>query len=133
MVVIMFTFNKAEELAKTWVKIATNDSCEIHQIDDKPYGWVFHYQSKDFDPADDRTWIFGNAPIIVDRVNLEIVVTGTAHKLEHYIKKYEKSLPKARLKMTPERHDGVAEDDSAASQPLCQTEDHNHDITGDPG
>ena len=103
----MITFKKAEELAKTWVRIATNDSCEISQIDDKPYGWVFHYQGKDFDPDDIRTHVLGSAPIIVDRVNFEVVATGTAHPLEHYIDEYEKSLPEGRLQMTPERHDGV--------------------------
>jgi len=103
----MITFKKAEELAKAWIRIRTDDTCEISQIDDKPYGWVFHYQSKDFDPADFNTHLLGNAPIIVDRVNFEIVATGTAHSLEHYITEYEKSLPEARLQMTPERHDGV--------------------------
>jgi hypothetical protein len=103
----VITFKKAEELAKAWVRIATDDSCEISQVDDKPYGWVFHYLGKDFDPNDDGTLVLGNSPIIVDRVNFEIVVTGTAYPLEHYIDEYEKSLPEARLQMTPERHDGV--------------------------
>ena len=98
----MFTFKQAEELAKAWVKITTDDSCEISQIDDKPYGWIFHYQSKNFDPDDISTHVLGNAPIIVDRVNGEIAVTGTANPLEHYVKEYEESLPEARLLMTPE-------------------------------
>ena len=101
----MFTFKKAEELAKTWVRLATDDSCEISQVDDKPYGWVFHYQIKKYDPDDFCTHTLGNAPIIVDRVDGEILGTGTAHPLEYYIKRYEGSLPEARLLMTPERHD----------------------------
>ena len=103
----MFTFKKAEELAKTWVKLATNDSCEISQIDNKPYGWIFHYQSKNYNPDDDKTHLEGNCPIIVDRVDGEIRGTGTAHALEHYLREYEATLPAARLQMTPERHDGV--------------------------
>jgi hypothetical protein len=104
---IVFTFKKAEELAKTWVRLATDDSCEISQVDDKPYGWVFHYQSKNYDPDDFYTHTLGNSPIIVDRIDGEITGTGTAHPLEHYIKNYEESLPESRLLMTPERHDGV--------------------------
>ena len=103
----MATFKQAEELAKTWIRIATDDSCEISRIDDKPYGWVFHYQRKDYDPDDFYTHTIGNAPLIVDRMNLEVVCTGTAKPLEFYITQYENSLPKARLQMTPERHDGV--------------------------
>ena len=103
----MFTFKKAEELAQTWVRLATDDSCEISQIDDKPYGWIFHYQSKNYNPDDDNTHLEGNCPIIVDRVDGEIRGTGTAHALEHYLREYEATLPAARLQMTPERHDGV--------------------------
>ncbi len=103
----MFTFKEAEELAKTWVRIATDDSCEITKIDDKPYGWVFFYRGKNYDPDDTNTLVAGNAPIIVNRINFEILVTGTAHPIEHYIDEYENSLPEACLQMTPERHDGI--------------------------
>ena len=103
----MFTFKKAEELAKTWVRLATDDSCEISQVDNKPYGWIFHYRSKNYDPDDVYAHTLVNAPIIVDRVDGEISGTGTAHPLEYYIKKYEESLPEARLLMTPERHGGA--------------------------
>ena len=106
-VFVVITFKKAEELAMTWVRIATNNSCEISRIDDKPYGWVFHYHSKNHDPNDYKNFVLGNAPIIVDRINFEVVVTGTAHPLDYYIEEYERSLPEERLQMAPERHDGV--------------------------
>jgi hypothetical protein len=41
----------------------------------------------------------GNAPIIVDRVDGEIRITGTARGLSEYVAQYESSLPKARLEM----------------------------------
>ncbi len=106
-VFIVFTFKEAEELAKTWVRIASDNTCKVTRIDDKPYGWVFFYRGKNYNPDDASTLVAGNAPIIVNRINLEIVVTGTAHPIEHYIGEYEKSLPEAWLEMTPERHDGL--------------------------
>jgi hypothetical protein len=69
-----------------------------------PYVWVFFfYQSPAFiETQDHRHMLLGTPPIIVDRVNGEIVVTGTAHQLEHYLAEYEAKIPPARLKMTPQ-------------------------------
>jgi len=41
-------------------------------------------------------------PIIVDRINGEIRVTGTAKPIEEYLAEYEATLPAARLQMKPE-------------------------------
>jgi hypothetical protein len=70
----------------------------------KPYGWVFFYQSRQYiETHDDAHMLCGNAPIIVDRFDGEIRMTGTARPIEHYLANYEASLPPARLQMTPER------------------------------
>jgi hypothetical protein len=99
----MLPYTKAQKLAETWIELTTDGSCEISQVEDKPYGWVFYYN----DPNDISTHMAGNAPIIIDRIDGEIRVTGTAYPTEYYLKEYEATLPKARLQMTPERHDGV--------------------------
>ena len=80
----MLSFKKAKVLAETWIDLTTNGTCEISLIEDKPYGWVFYYNSKDYDPNDISTHMVGNAPIIVDRIDCEIRVTGTAHPTEKY-------------------------------------------------
>jgi hypothetical protein len=103
----MLPYTKARKLAETWIELTTDGLCELSSVEDKPYGWVFYYNSKDFDPNDISTHMAGNAPIIIDRVDGELRVTGTAHPTEYYLKKYEATLPEARLQMTPERHDGV--------------------------
>jgi hypothetical protein len=103
----MLSYIKARKLAETWIELTTDGLGEISSVEDKPYGWVFYYNSKEFDPNNISTHMVGNAPIIIDRVDGELRVTGTAHPTEHYIKKYEATLPEARLQMTPERHDGV--------------------------
>jgi hypothetical protein len=60
-------------------------------VDEREYdfGWVFFYNSKEFvDSGDFKHQLVGNAPLIFDRVDGQIYVTGTAHSLEHYIDEY---------------------------------------------
>ena len=96
-------FNQAFEIVSTWVEVTTEGVCEISSVEDKPYGWVFYYNAKNFNPNDISTYVGGNAPVIFDRIDGEIRVTGTAHETEHYLKEYERTLPEVRLLMTPEK------------------------------
>jgi hypothetical protein len=98
----MISFEKAKTIISKWLEVTTDDLCEICAVDDKPYGWVFYYALKNYDPNDTSTSLAGNAPLIFDRMDGEIRVTGTAHEVEYYLKEYEASLPKARLSMQPE-------------------------------
>lgn len=99
----MWTYKKALEVAKTWVRMATDDRCIV--IDDstisKPYGWVFFYGLR---PADVQRgeMIGGNAPIIFERINGGITVTGTACSIEHYLAEYEKNIPPVWMQRKPE-------------------------------
>lgn len=104
----MLTFKKAEELAKVWLRLTTDDSCEITQIYDKPYGWVFAFQNKNYDPDDSYTHRLGGFPyFMVDRIDGEIRCINDGPDGEPYLQEYEDGLPAVRLQMTPERHDGV--------------------------
>jgi hypothetical protein len=104
----VLTFKKAEELAKIWLKLTTDDSFKISKIYDKPYGWVFAFQYKNYDPADPYTRMIGGCPyFLVDRTNGEIHCIEGGPEGEPYLRDYEDSLPAVRLQMTPERHDGV--------------------------
>jgi hypothetical protein len=99
----MLTFAQALELAQTWVRVVTGDGCVIvteHTLK-RPYGWVFFYDSRAY-LASGKTsdMVAGNAPIIVDRVDGEIRVTGTAQPLETYLACYEAGLPAARMQMS---------------------------------
>jgi len=96
------TYSQAYKIVSTWVEVATDGVAEICAVTDKPYGWVFYFQSKNYDPDNTSTFLAGNVPVIFDRANGEIRVTGTAHETEYYIKEYETSLPKTRLAMRPE-------------------------------
>jgi len=100
----MLTFIQAFELAETWVKVVTGDQAVIvkeHTLK-RPYGWVFFYQGRTFLASGaTRDKLAGNAPILVDRVNAELRVFGTAHSMEQYLAEYEATIPAARMQMSP--------------------------------
>jgi hypothetical protein len=47
------------------------------------FGWVFFYA-----PKDSQELVAGNAPIIVDREDGAVHLTGTAYPIEHYLESY---------------------------------------------
>jgi hypothetical protein len=60
---------------------------------ERPWGWVFFYESKKFIEAGNfREMLGGNSPIMVNRNTGELTFTGTAYDMEHYIKDYEATL-----------------------------------------
>jgi hypothetical protein len=56
----------------------------------RPIGWVFFYQSRQYvESGDVRDALAGNAPIIADRDDGMVYVTGTAHPVSYYLQQYE--------------------------------------------
>src|SRR5687767_13922093 len=91
----LLTYEQAEALAVAWI----NDHCgrdqavvmPEHTIA-KPYGWVFFYQSRTYvQTGDDAHFLLVNAPLIVDREDGRVHVTGTARPVEHYLSEFEAS------------------------------------------
>jgi hypothetical protein len=101
----MLKYREAEQLARAWVQIIGRGQWDLmleHTIT-KPYGWVFVYQSIEYIKTRDDLYVLcGNAPLIVDRIDGELRITGTGRPIAHYLSAYEASLPPARLQMTPE-------------------------------
>jgi hypothetical protein len=53
------------------------------------FGWVFFWQSQRFLKSGDfSNQLAGNAPLMVDRRDGALHVTGTAHPIEYYIQQY---------------------------------------------
>ena len=84
-----------EELGKI------TDTCphgtEFVVIDDstieKPWGWVFFYQNKQFVGGDNiAQQIAANAPFIVNKFTGKLTKTGTAYDLTQYLQVYEAML-----------------------------------------
>src|SRR5678809_817794 len=88
---------QAREIAQKWLDTNCRMPDDRLLIRDEfttehSFGWVFCYhcerwlQTRDF-----KYEIAGNAPLIVDRADGSVHVTGTAGRLEHYISEYERN------------------------------------------
>jgi hypothetical protein len=97
-------FSAARKVAECWVSVATDGQAVLDRenVLALPYGWVFFYNSAEF--IADRTRLeaslVGNVPILIDRVNGEVLVLGPRY--DEQLREIELKLPPARLRMTPE-------------------------------
>jgi hypothetical protein len=97
----------------------TAGSPPLELLEDKtltrPFGWVFFYQSRRYDESGDvRDALAGNAPIIVDRDDGTVYVTGTAFPVSHYLQLYEaEKHQRAKAARPPCPACGAAFDDRA--------------------
>jgi hypothetical protein len=101
----MWTYEQALRLVIAYVDVATDGGAIVLESEtiDKPYGWVFFYQSREaVESGDPLKGYAGNAPLIFNRVFGEYHVTGTAMPIEHYIQEYERALPPTHLEMKPQ-------------------------------
>jgi hypothetical protein len=53
------------------------------------FGWLFTFGAREYlETGDLRCALAGNAPLIVDRQEGQVYVTGTAHPVDHYLDEY---------------------------------------------
>ena len=63
------------------------------QTIEKPYGWVFFYQSEAFlRTRNFSDMVLGNAPFLVKRTDGAVVIFGTADSIDWYLDQYEKEM-----------------------------------------
>ena len=92
----MIDKNKARELVEQYLKDTHQHMHdELIILDDetmeREFGWVFFYTSRKFLETGNILYgLVGNAPIIVDRNQGALHVTGTARPIEEYIQEFEK-------------------------------------------
>ena len=88
----MIQIEEAKEIALKYInEINTNISLSIMEEEtiSFEYGWMFFYQSTKFiETGDEKHLVGGNAPLIVDKINQSIHVTGTRLSDSDYIEKY---------------------------------------------
>lgn len=104
----MFTRQHADQVVNTYLdehEIATFDfdsPLPLHEdrhvqklvvvrVDEYDFGWVYFYDgsvhAKTGKPGDA---LVGNAPLIVDRLDGKLYITGTAHPIDHYLQEYRR-------------------------------------------
>jgi hypothetical protein len=104
----MWHHDMARRVVEKYVDVVTEGTGVI--LDDatldKPYGWVFFYQSRAYiETGDESQVLLGNAPVIFNRIRGEYSVTGTAHPIEHYLSDYEAGLPPGELALPLQMRD----------------------------
>lgn len=92
----MLTKEQARELVERYLtnEVSGYDG-EFAVVDDATiettFGWVFVYDSSEYlKTGDEMSRAVGNAPVLVDKRNGELHVTGTGMAIDHYIAMYER-------------------------------------------
>jgi hypothetical protein len=63
----------------------------IVKVDEHDFGWVYFYDcSAHVATGKPGDALVGNAPLIVDRVDGKLYVTGTTHPIDHYLQEYRR-------------------------------------------
>jgi immunity protein 35 of polymorphic toxin system len=65
----------------------------ITRVAEHDVGWVYFYDSsKHVESGDLRYALVGNAPLIVDKTDGKLYITGTAHPIEYYLDLHRKGV-----------------------------------------
>ena len=68
----------------------------VVRVDEHDFGWVYFYDgSQHAQSHRDSDAVVGNAPLIVDRADGKLYITGTAHPIEHYLDEYRRGIRKS--------------------------------------
>jgi hypothetical protein len=65
----------------------------VVKVVEHDFGWLYFYDSSIHAQTRKLTdAVVGNAPLIVDRVDGKLYITGSAHPLEHYLDEYRRGI-----------------------------------------
>src|SRR3982750_524563 len=65
----------------------------VVRVDEHDFGWLYFYDgSAHVESGNPRDALVGNAPLIVDRRDGKLYVTGTAHPIDHYLQEYRRGV-----------------------------------------
>jgi hypothetical protein len=106
----MFDYNSAEKVVLELLKETEREINEfgsaltghsnqprvrliISEVIEQDFGWVFIYDTEeDIAPNDFSSRLAGKAPLIFDKSDGIIYITGTANSLESYIEQYRRGI-----------------------------------------
>jgi hypothetical protein len=87
--------NSSPSKLSTQDEMVVLDDCTI----EKEFGWIFFWDSKLHQQTEEfKHALAGNAPIIVNKTDGSLHITGTAYPIEHYIGEYEDKLEREQQK-----------------------------------
>ena len=104
----MITRQQADQIAAAWLdshEVAAIDfesplprhderriqKLVVVRVDEHDFGWVYFYDgSVHIATGNVSDAVAGNAPLIVDRTDGKLYITGTARPLEHYLVEFRR-------------------------------------------
>lgn len=61
----------------------------VARVEEHDFGWLYFYDSSaHIETGAASETLTGNAPLIVDKSDGKLYITGTAHPIEHYLQEY---------------------------------------------
>lgn len=106
----MIDRQKADRLVAEWLdghEIATIDfesplprhdekhiqKLVVTRVDEHDFGWVYFYDgSNHVATGNVSDAVMGNAPLVVDKNDGKLYITGTAHPVEHYLQEFRRGI-----------------------------------------
>ena len=106
----MFTRQRADQVVATYLddhEVATFDfesplprhedrhlkKLVVVRVTEHDFGWVYFYDSSaHLETGSISEALTGNAPLIVDKIDGKLYVTGTAHPIEHYLEEFRRGI-----------------------------------------
>lgn len=106
----MLNRQQADQLVAAWLEqheIATIDfesalprhderhiqKIVVVRVDEHEFGWVFFYDgSNHVQTGNLSDALVGNAPLIVDKADGKLYITGTARPIEHYLDEFRRGV-----------------------------------------
>jgi Immunity protein 35/Acetyltransferase (GNAT) family len=106
----MLDRQQADQLVAAWLEqheIATMDfesplprhderhvqNLVVVRVDEHEFGWVYFYDgSRHVQTGSVSDAVVGNAPLIVDRADGNLYITGTTHPIEHYLDEFRRGI-----------------------------------------
>jgi hypothetical protein len=65
----------------------------VVRVDEYEFGWLYFYDSsRHVATGDTRYALVGNAPLIVDKNDGKLYITGTTHPVEHYVEQFRRGV-----------------------------------------
>jgi hypothetical protein len=89
----------AENVAREWLQRRCQDRAilDLRYMMQKPYGWIFFYNSPEFvHRGDRRACLSGNGPVVVNRFDGKLTLLSSAN-WTGALKSYEANLPASQL------------------------------------
>lgn len=95
----MLSKETAKKLAIEFMNSSSLDDADDNELIivdkatiEKPYGWIFSYNSKKFLESGDFTYsLLGNGPVVVDKETMEVRELGSGPFVERFISEYEEN------------------------------------------